>query len=178
VEVDHPEALAAWTTTAYPVLMDVARTYHAVITYGELAKAIQEGSGVHTRTLLHNWIGRVLGGIVREAHRIGDPPLTALVVHAVDGMVGEGYREVLQVADLPPASDELDRENHAAQARLECYRKFCTTLPAGGGTAALAPRYQTTIARRRAATTVERPSPLCPGCYVQLPITGICDNCS
>ncbi|WP_329092349.1 hypothetical protein [Streptosporangium sp. NBC_01469] len=169
------EALEIWAREAYPLLVGVARTYHAVITYGELAEKIQESTGIRTRALLHNWIGAVLGKVVREAHRRGDPPLTALVVRVDDGMVGEGYKEVLEIAGEPPAESVPDREQHAARARLECYRCFGATLPADGGVLALAPLYQAAIERRRVRP--ERPPRLCPRCFVQLPSTGACDSC-
>lgn len=169
------EAREIWAREAYPLLVGVAHTYHAVITYKELAEKIQESTGIRTRVLLHNWIGGVLSKVVREAHRRGDPPLTALVVHSDDGMVGEGYKEVLEVAGEPPADDVLAREKHAAHSRLECYRRFGATLPPGGGTPALAPKHQAAIDRRSVRS--ERPSQICPRCSVQLPSTGACDAC-
>ena len=153
----------------------MAHTYHAVITYKALAEKIQESTGIRTRSLLQNWIGPVLGKVVREAHRRGDPPLTALVVHTDDGMVGEGYKEVLEVAGEPPVEDVLDRELHAARSRLECYRRFGATLPPNGGVPALAPRHQESIERRRVRS--EKPTQICPRCFMQLPSTGACDSC-
>ncbi|MFD4029077.1 hypothetical protein ACFWVP_00670 [Streptomyces sp. NPDC058637] len=172
---DAGEARERWAEEAYSVLTGVARTYHAVITYKELGEEVQERSGIRTKALLHNWIGSVLGKVVREAHRRGDPPLTALVVHTDDGMVGVGYREVLQIAGQPPLDGVEEREHHAAQARLDCYRKFGATIPPGGGRAALAPRYQAAVERRRVRTAA--PPPVCAGCFVQLPSTGVCDSC-
>ncbi|MFG2825306.1 hypothetical protein ACGFX4_38495 [Kitasatospora sp. NPDC048365] len=177
VAVDFTQAVAAWSAAAYPLLVQVAGTYHAVITYGRLGEAVQDVSGIRTRLLLQNWIGRVLNGVLNEAHRRDDPPLTSLVVRVDDGMVGEGYSEVLRVAGLPAAADAHDREVHAATSRLACYRKYCASLPTDGGQPALAPRYREAISRRRAATTADRPAPVCPTCHVQLPATGICDNC-
>ncbi|TJZ99792.1 hypothetical protein FCI23_44375 [Actinacidiphila oryziradicis] len=58
----------------------------------------------------------------RHRYRRGEPPLTALAVHTDDGMVAEGYKEVLKVAGEPPLDDVLERELHAARARLACYR--------------------------------------------------------
>ncbi|MFP8882737.1 hypothetical protein [Streptomyces mangrovi] len=171
------EAHEIWAEEAYPLLIDVARTYHSVITYKELAEKVQKTSKIRTSALLHNWIGTVLGMVVREAHRRGDPPLTALVVHSDDGMVGEGYKEVLQVAGEPPLEDAIEREHHAAEARLKCYRRFGATLPPDGGTAALAPRLQAAVERRRAREKNTQPPRVCPTCFVQLPATGICDSC-
>ncbi|MGW2501956.1 hypothetical protein ACWCXL_12710 [Streptomyces sp. NPDC001588] len=170
------QAREAWAVEAYSILVGVAQTYHAVITYKELGKEIQDRTGIRTKALLHNWIGPILGQVVREANRRGDPPLTALVVHTDDGKVGSGYKEVLAVAGEPPVEDELEREHHAAEARLACYRHFRATLPPHGGVPALAPRLQANIERRRDRT--EKPLRVCERCFVQLPSTGICDSCS
>ncbi|BAJ33234.1 MULTISPECIES: hypothetical protein [Kitasatospora] len=177
VPVSRAEALDAWGAAAYPLLVGVASRYHDVITYSDLGAAVQRESGVQTSVLLHNWIGRVLSRVIPATLDRAHPPLTALVVHTDDGMVGEGYREVLEAAGLPPAADAHARELHAAEARLACYRVFCPDLPPGGGTAALAPLYHQAVQRRRAAAT-ERPAPVCPRCRVQLPATRICDTCS
>lgn len=114
--------------------------------------------------------------MVHEAHRRGDPPLTALVVHTDDGMVGAGYKEVLEVEGLPSIVDEIEREQHAAAARLRCYRHFGAEIPPHGGTPALAPKLEATLERRRRKQEPS-PRPLCPNCFLQLPATGICDNC-
>ncbi|MEV7599048.1 hypothetical protein AB0O91_16860 [Kitasatospora sp. NPDC089797] len=181
------QAHIVWTRAAYPALVDVAGRYHAVITYAELAEAVQQASGVRTSVNQRHWIGKVLALVVREAHRRGDPPLTALVVHATDGMVGAGYQDVLEVAGQPPILDEMDREQHAAAARLACYRHFGADLPADGGIPALAPRLTTAVTRRKAAATgtraaataapAERPPAICPTCFLQLPATRVCDSC-
>ncbi|MGX1367436.1 hypothetical protein RKD19_002795 [Streptomyces canus] len=168
------EAREAWGSEAYLILIGVAQTYHAVITYKELAEEIQSRTGIRTKTLLHNWIGPVLGWVVREAHRRGDPPLTALVVHTDDGKVGSGYKEVLAVAGEPPVDDDLEREHHAADARLACYRHFGATMPPGGGVPALAPRLQAAVGRRE---RTDKPVRVCERCFVQLPSTGVCDSC-
>lgn len=170
------EAHQIWADEAYRILAGVARTYHAVITYRKLAEEIQKATGVFTSVLFHHWIGDVLRRVVHEAHRRGDPPLTALVVHTTDGKVGEGYKAVLEVAGEPPVENDLEREYHAASARLECYRRFCATLPPGGGVPALAPRLQESIVRRRSRAGGAPPR-TCPTCFIQLPATGICDTC-
>ncbi|MBO1419709.1 hypothetical protein J0670_34535 [Streptomyces sp. FH025] len=175
--VSAGQAQIVWTRAAYPALTDVARRYHAVITYGELAEQVQQASGVRTRIDQRHWIGKVLALVVREAHRRGDPPLTALVVHAADGKVGAGYQDVLAVAGQPPLADEMDREQHAAAARLACYRHFGADLPADGGIPALAPRLRASVARKAAAATVARPPAICPTCFLELPATRVCDSC-
>lgn len=170
------EAHQIWADEAYRMLAGVACTYHAVITYRELADAAQKVSGVRTSVLFHHWIGDVLRRVVHEAHRRCDPPLTALVVHSTDGKVGQGYKAVLEVAGEPPVDNDLEREYHAASARLECYRRFCLALPPGGGVPALAPRLEASVARRRSHVNGAR-ARFCPTCFIQLPATGGCDTC-
>jgi hypothetical protein len=72
--------------------------------------------------------------------------------------------------------DALERENHAATARLACYRHFGAALPPGGGAPAFAPRLQESIARRRSRSGGTPPQ-MCPTCFLQLPATGVCDSC-
>jgi hypothetical protein len=194
--VSAHQAHIVWTRAAYPALVDVAGRYHAVISYADLAEAVQEASGVRTRIHQRHWIGKVLSLVILEAHRRGDPPLTALVVNATDGKVGAGYQEVLAVAGQPPLSSEMDREQHAAAARLACYRHFGADLPADGGTPALAPRLRASLERKAATATATgtrtrtatpaaatatpaapRPPAICPTCFLELPATRVCDSC-
>lgn len=171
------EARTAWAVQAYGRLTEVAGHYRAVITYKELAEHVQRASGVHTSVQLRHWIGAVLGKVVAAAHHRGDPPLTALVVHTTDGMVGGGYDAVLTVAGLPLIEGDLDREQHAADSRLTCYRRFAVDLPPDGGSASLAPAFQATVERRAARTAGERPPKVCPSCFLALPANGRCDDC-
>ncbi|MFE6050554.1 hypothetical protein ACFQ6N_07365 [Kitasatospora sp. NPDC056446] len=175
--VSASQAHIVWTRAAYPALTEVAGRYHAVVSYADLAEAVQEASGVRTRINQRHWIGKVLSLVILEAHRRGDPPLTALVVHAADGKVGAGYQEVLAVAGQPPVAAEMDREQHAAAARLACYRHFGAELPANGGTPALAPRLRASVDRKAAAAAEARPPAICPRCFLQLPATRVCDSC-
>lgn len=174
--VSSSEASDAWARAAYPALITVAETYHRVITYGELGEMVQRDSGIRTSLLLQNWIGEVLKRVVGEAHRRGDPSITALVVHAVDGKVGLGYRLVLQTAGEPAIEDEIAREEHASRARLNCYRRFCAFMPADGGVPALAPKLEAKL-RPRQLETADARERTCPRCHVVLPLSGVCDTC-
>src|SRR6185437_8999892 len=86
--VDFMAALAAWTAAAIPELEHVARIYHATITYHDLGELVQDRSGIRTRMLLMNWIGKVLGGAARESHSRGRPLLSSLCIHS-DGTIGD-----------------------------------------------------------------------------------------
>jgi hypothetical protein len=170
------DAQEVWATHAYDALTETARTYHAVITYRDLGKKVQEASGIRTTALLQNWIGIVLRKVMQEAHKRGEPPLTSLVVHADDGMVGVGYAEVLELIGEPPLEDERRREEHAAQARLECYRFFGAEIPESGGWAVQSPRRQAVLNRLRAQAE-PAPQVQCPNCYIAIPNRGTCDTC-
>lgn len=165
----------AWAVEALEVLRATASRYNATITYSELADEIQERTGLHTQAQSRNWIGRVLGIVVRQCHEQGLPPLTSLVVHKHDGQVGVGYDEVLRIAGLSPIDDQLEREEHAAASRLACYRRFCSSVPADA-TPTVTPQVQSLADRRR-----RKPEPaarVCPHCYMQLPLAGgSCPDC-
>lgn len=170
--VTFPQALDAWTTAAVDVLTDRARTYNATIGYADLRDALFARSGIETRTLLPHWIGKVLGKVADTCHATdGLPPLTALVIHEHTGTVGPGYADAVQ-RNTGAVPDDI--EEHAADARLECYRALARDLPADGGRPALTARLK--AARRAAAPTP--PAPTCGNCNVTLPRSGQCDNCT
>jgi hypothetical protein len=166
-----------WAATAYDILVEVASRYHAVIEYSELGEEIQRRSGVNTRMAIRNWIGGVLEIVVHRCAREGAPALTALVVRKHTGMVGEGYDAVLRVEEIPPLEDAMQRENHAAHARLQCYRwAQAPDLPPDGGVPALAPNLAASVERQRKAQHT-RPVQVCTMCHMAVPATGLCDTC-
>jgi len=173
--VDYSAAIAAWTAAALPVLERVAGAYHATITYRQLGDEVQDVTGIHTRVLLMNWIGQVLGGASRESHRRGQPMLSALCVHS-DGTVGDGYGQA--IAENYRCEPPWDLDMHAAQERFRCYQLCGAVLPAGGGEPALtsqvAARRAWAAERMRADVSSHR---YCPGCNLTLPISGNCEYC-
>lgn len=169
--------LQAWTKHAYDVLVETAGRYNAVITYSDLAEQVQARSGLRTTSPQHGWIGQVLALIAHQNHRKDEPPLTALVVHKHDGQVGKGYDEVLRVAGLKPIDDPVDRENHAAAARLDCYRRWCPDVP-DDAKPTLARRVRSAPAARREKTAEVRRGGVCPTCFMEMPLSGDCPNCA
>jgi hypothetical protein len=128
--VTQADAVLSWADVARPVLIEVARSYHATISYKDLAEAVEASTGIRTRLLLQNWIGRVLGTVSSDCHRRNEPLLSALCVHA-DGSVGAGYAQAVRDAyggDLP-----ADLERHAATS-------------GSGATCASAHKFQPTVA--------------------------------
>jgi hypothetical protein len=174
--VSSSDALTAWVLQARPALERTARTYHATITYKDLAEEVQAKSGIRTRRLLQHWIGDVLGTVARDCHAAGEPLLSALCVRS-DGSVGPGYAVAVveNFGGEPP--DDLDM--HAAKERLRCYRYFGAELPADGGRPALTKQVAAARSRaKRQPSLTESSRPICPTCFLMLPVTGQCDNCS
>jgi hypothetical protein len=171
-----PMALAkqGWTIAARPALERVARTYRATIRYSELAEEIQEATGVRTRMLMHYWIGQVLGTVSHECRRQGQPMLSALCVD-VEGSVGPGFGGLLAELGIP-VPDDLD--THAADERLACYRHFhAAGLPADGGRPALTKQLADKRRRIAQSSAATAPRPICPNCFMSLPLNGVCGNC-
>jgi hypothetical protein len=183
-------AFEAWALAAREILTETAQTYHATISDTDLAEAVQVRTDI--RTSQGNWLGTVLLPVIHLCHREGEPPLTSLVLQSRDGLVGEGYDEVLRVEDLRPITDPAKREHHAAVSRLECYR-WAGSAPADGGVPLLpTPKVASRRASTRASSTSaatkkpaaarrvaqsDRPVAVCPTCFLALPATGICDDC-
>lgn len=172
-EVGGPASKAEWAAAARPVLLDVARRYHAVITYGELGREVQHLTAIRTRQQIHHWINWVLLRVAQDCDERGEPNLSALVVDRT-GSVGPGYAKAVTVAATTVPGDNDD---HAAHERLACYQYFkAPDLPADGGHPALSPQLHRQRDRARRATP-PRPEPLCPTCFVTLPASGQCDSC-
>lgn len=195
-EVGSHVARAAWAEAARPVLLEVAGRYRALVTYKQLAEAIQTTTGITTTQLLPQWIGDVLGRVTDECHSRGEPLLSALCV-SVQGSVGLGYADAVEQAR---GARPNDPDEHAAAERLSCYRHWdAVGLPRDGGTplrtahftpvrrasatrATAAPRAPRKPTSRRAAPTAAtapepKPIPLCPKCFTQVPVSGVCDYC-
>jgi hypothetical protein len=169
--VKWADAVRGWSSAATPVLLDTARTYNKVVTYKELGGAVQTESGVRTRSLLNNWIGEVLVQVARDCQARDEVLLTALCVRQ-DGTVGDGFAGAASGFLSGVTPDDL--ELYAAELRLQCYRKYATDLPMGGGRPQLTPQE----ASRRKAAAPPPPLNLCPVHHTVLPRSGQCDECA
>lgn len=167
-EAGSETAREAWSEAAREVLLEAAGRYRSVVTYKELAYQVQYRTGIRTGQLMHYWIGDVLGRVSADCARRGEPLLSSLCVNA-EGSVGAGY--------APAAGDAYgetpgDPDDHAARERLECHRRFnASDLPPDGGSPA-------PVRVRVERKARERPVATCPTCHMQLPATGICDECA
>jgi len=173
--IDFSQALEAWSAAARIALLRTARTYRATISYKDLAEEVQVSSGIRTQMLPWHWIGRVLGAVSRHCHAKGEPLLSALCVHA-DGTVGEGYGKAIIENYGGSAPDDLDM--HAAIERLNCYRRFGAELPSDGGAPALTAEVAARRKRAQVRSGTLSDRPICPTCYLMLPLSGQCGNCS
>ena len=78
-EVGIEASRAAWALAARDGLLDVARRYHAVITYKELAALVQWRTRIRTTQLVQHWIGDVLTRVAVDCFAKDEPNLSALV---------------------------------------------------------------------------------------------------
>jgi hypothetical protein len=169
--VQFADALAAWIPFAYDELLATARKYNSHVTYLELSGRVQELSGIRTRMLLTNWIGKLLEQVAARAKTNGEPPLTSLCVHQ-DGTIGPGYARAPKSGVSTPGEDI---EYCAAQHRLLCYQKYAANLPTDGGHPALTKAEAQRRARKAAQEPIHRA--LCPVHFIELPASGRCDYC-
>lgn len=171
------DARAAWVPIARQSLLRTAATYHSYITYSDLAEELQATSGIRTKQLTHYWIGKVLGVVSNDCHRMKEPLLSSLCVHQ-NGSVGASFGQALDETYGGSRPDDLDMA--AAEERLKCYGHFGAQMPPGGGEPALTPMLAAMRTRRAAASrarpVVEDKREICPLCHVRLPSSGVCGS--
>lgn len=154
-------ARAIWAVVAREVLEETARRYNNVVTAADLAKQVQDRSGVHTRTPASAWLPSVLADVTTACAAAGDPDLATLC-----------------------RRDEVGDDLHRAEQRLAAYRQLSRDLPADGGRPSLLQRPSPPrVSRPRASTPKptarkrQTPLAICPTCFMALPASGRCDTC-
>ncbi len=170
--VEPTVARAKLAEASRPVLVAAARDYGSLVTYRSLSEQIQAATNIHTSQLLQNWIGPVLHAVAVQNCEGSEPLLTAFCVRA-DETVGPGYVDaVVEVHGLVPE----DADVHAAEERFAAHRHFGAEIPADGGR----PNHPAGLARKRVRAKRSEPRPSraqCPNCFIELPVTGVCDQC-
>ncbi|SDM03031.1 hypothetical protein [Arthrobacter sp. ok362] len=175
VKIPFPQALQEWAEASVPMLEGVARNYGGYITYSELASRLVDATGIHTGQLLSNWSGKLLNQVIHLCLERGLPALSSLVVHATDGMVGSGFDHVPRASGRDVPGTELERERAAAAERLECYRAYCKDVPADAEPQ-LTLKYEARV--NPVKKEAPRSKPVCVVHGIQLPVSGVCDDCA
>lgn len=198
------QALVELAKAAREELLEVASVYRQTISYRQLAADIQARAGIKAGTS-GGWLASVVAMVCRVCHRLGEPALTSLAVDERTGRVGAAFDEVRRVAGLPLPADSTAREQAAAIARLECYRRYAPGVPEDAqptlvSSAAAARRAEVKAPRTRstraAAAPVKPKAPvidvsrpkrgveidravhvLCSSCFLQTPPGPECQNC-
>lgn len=170
------DALDVWEPLAVAMLIDAAKRYNDTVIYGQLAAFVQAETGITHNAVLSNWIGNLLARVIKYCDEHETPQLSSLCV-TQEGTVGEGYRAALTAREkMSYGLDDLD--DRAALTRLECYRYFGAELPPGGGEPTLTPQAKAARAYRQAQAKRDEPPKVCPTCFTELPVIGLCDNCA
>ena len=167
-------AQQAWLQAARKVLGDTAKSYQALVTTKQLSTLVLSKTRIRTTQQTHHWVADVLRLVARDCAERGEPILSSLAVNA-NGAVGSWYAEAIR--DLRGEAP-ADADEHAAHERLACYLHFGANVPADGGDAVLTPQLHARRERRTsAARAAIRPATLCPVHHVEMPSTGICEDC-
>jgi len=197
VALNRDQALVELAKAARDLLIEVAGTYRATVTYRQLAVDVQKRAGVRVGST-PGWLVEVLAMVGRVCHRLAEPPLTSLVVNHADGTVGPPYDEALRTAGLTVSGADA-REDAAAAGRLECYRRYAPHVPpdavptrvtaqaaqrtprlatgARSRPAAKASRPLDATKPRRAVDDQRAPFVVCSSCFLQTPPGAECQNC-
>ncbi|CUR58990.1 hypothetical protein NOCA2550038 [metagenome] len=169
--VGTEEARTAWAAAAREILVTTAGTYRDLITFKQIAAAVQENTGITTTQLSNHWLGDVLSRVAVECDQRGEPLLTSLCVDAT-GSVGANYSAtVARIRGTAPDDGDMQ----AAEERLACHRFFGADVPEGGGTRALSTQEKTR--RDRAKKAAPYDGKTCAKCNMELPANGACDYC-
>ncbi|MDO5682865.1 MAG: hypothetical protein Q4G46_08565 [Propionibacteriaceae bacterium] len=155
------EAEREWNLRATEILSEVAGRYGRTIEYGDLGAEVQRRAGILTDMPLAAWLDDVITEVARRCAEAGKPLLTLLVEDPdskVDAVARMGVYE-------------------AYGAKMPGARKTATRSPRSRSRAAAAAERADRTPTKRTVKPEERRRPVCPSCFVELPSTGICDNC-
>lgn len=156
--VSATEAQREWALRAHEVLEEVAGRYGRTVAYADLATEVQRRAGIATDLDPADWVDDVLSAVAARCQEAGEPRLIALV-------------------ERPHAT-----QAHTITAdRLACHQAYGAKMPAERTTR------RTTRSRsssgssapavRKPVKPEDRVRKVCPSCFVELPSTGICDDC-
>lgn len=195
LKIPVESGIPRWSRAALDLLLETATEYNRVLTTNEFADEVQRRAGAWANVTSKTWVRRVLAVVTLKCVKEGWPHLASLVVRPSDGKPGPWYFDVLAETGPGEARDEV---HHAAHQRLECYRRFDEDLPLEAEVTLdpLRLRRQVhhldatpkraTRARKapaapakpaRATPPAERRGQVCPECFMEMPVSGPCQNC-
>lgn len=189
-----------WSRAAVDLLTETATEYDRVLTTNEFADEVQRRADAWANVTSKTWVRKVLGVVTLKCVKEDWPHLASLVVRPSDGKPGPWYLDVLAETGPGAAKDE---SHHAAKQRLACYLYFGADVPEGAGPTLDPLRLRRTVkhldakpkparasavraerkapatakARASAARTEERRGQVCPTCFMEMPLSGVCANC-
>lgn len=190
--------LPRWSRAAVALLTETASEYNRVLTLNEFADEIQRRAGAWANVTSKTWVRRVLAVVTLKCTEEGWPYLASLVVRPSDGKPGPWYLDVLAQTGPGASGNEVQ---HAAEQRLACYKFFDAELPADAQVT-LDPlrsrrrvhHLDTTARTTRASTSTKSAAPektqtrpraagerrgeICPTCFMEMPVSGGCPQCS
>ena len=191
-----------WSRAAVDLLTETATEYDRVLTTNEFAEEVQRRAGAWANVTSKTWVRKVLGVVTLKCVNEGWPHLASLVVRPSDGKPGPWYFDVL--AETGPGSAQ-DESHHAARQRLDCYEHFGADVPEGADPTLDPLRRRRTVrhldakpaptrsartkttppartrpatARKPQAPSEERRGKVCPTCFMEMPLSGVCANCA
>lgn len=199
LKVPVESGIPRWSRAAVALLTETATAYNRVLTTSEFADEVQRRAGAWANVTSRTWVRKVLGVVTLKCTKEGWPYLSSLVVRPSDGKPGPWYFDVLAETGPGNAHDEIQ---HAAEQRLACYEHFGAEIPEGADPTLdplrlrrqvrhLEPkgarrRPQSTPAPARTRATPARQTPtreerrgeVCPTCFMEMPVSGVCSNCA
>ncbi|WP_432559374.1 hypothetical protein [Granulicoccus sp. GXG6511] len=155
-----------WTLRATEILTEVAGRYGRTIEYADLGAEVQRRSGILTDMPFAVWLDDVLREVGSRCREAGKPALS-LLVDDPDSKVDPTARQSVYEsygAKVPRAKTSSSRSPRTRS--LGSSNSGSNTGASRGGTSP-----------KRTVKPAERRRPLCPTCFVELPSTGVCDNC-
>lgn len=185
-----------WSRAALALLSETATDYNRVLTSTEFADEVQRRAGAWANVSSRGWVRKVLAVVTLKCTKEGWPYLASLVVRPSDGRPGPWYFDVLSETGPGQSRDEVE---HAAAQRLACYEHFGAELPADPEPtldplrlrrrvqhldASLQPpkaaraKAEPRAAAPRKPVQEERRGAVCPTCFMEMPLSGVCANCS
>lgn len=157
------EATREWALHAHDILEEIAPRYGRSIAFADVAHEVQRRSGIRTDLPAASWLPDVLSEVATRCQESGEPRLTEFV-----DPPGQAPSEVVSAARLAAHQAYGAKiPNPDAPARRRTSRSKSAT---GAASRTTKPARPTPIEERR--------RPVCPTCFVELPATGICDDCS